>query len=41
MICLSASQLVFDDPAHGPISLWISVWRKAGAELLEYQVVVQ
>lgn len=41
MICLDVERLIFTDPAWGPVSMTISVWRSVHADLPEYEVVIE
>lgn len=40
MICIGATRVVFYDPAWGPVSFDLAVWRHHNADLPEYEVTV-
>lgn len=41
MICIGSTRVVFYDPAWGPVSFDLAVWRHAAADLPEYEVTVE
>lgn len=41
MICVTHAWIIFTDPAWGPISLQLSVWRDERDDAPNYEVVIE
>lgn len=41
MICIADALVTFNDPQWGPTTFQLSIWRRAGDTLPDYEVVIE